>query len=347
MNQKNAWVIAALMVCIFSLSSCKKETTFKVLQFNIWQEGTMVKDGFDAMVGEIVWSGADFVMLSEVRNYNDTRFCDRIVEALRKRGITYYSFYSDDSGVLSRYPLVDTMTVYPLSNDQGSIYKLVADMNGQQVAVYTAHLDYRNCAYYLPRGYDGNTWAKLDGPVTDLDSVLFSNRKSVRDDAIKQFIQEAEKDKLQGRLVLLGGDLNEPSHLDWTEETKDLFDHNGLVVPWDVSLLLQNAGYIDTYRELYPNPVTHPGFTCPAGCPDVDLKRLIWSPEADDRDRIDFIYYLPAEGLSLKHVTVIGPKQDVKRGEIVLEETEDPIEEPLEIWPTDHKAVLATFHFIK
>lgn len=61
--------------------------------------------GFEAVADEIARSKADFVTLSEVRNYHHTRFCDRIVEALKQRGEIYYSFYSEDSGLLSRYPI--------------------------------------------------------------------------------------------------------------------------------------------------------------------------------------------------------------------------------------------------
>ena len=94
-----------LLLIALGLSSCQQEKTFKVLQFNIWQEGAVVKGGFDAIADEIVRSNADFVTLSEVRNYHQTRFCDRIVEVLQQRGQTYYSFYTEDSGLLSRYPI--------------------------------------------------------------------------------------------------------------------------------------------------------------------------------------------------------------------------------------------------
>ena len=67
-------------------------------------------------------------------------------------------------------------------------------MNGQEIAVYTAHLDYRNCAYYDAKGYDGCSWEKRI-PVTDVDSLLVLNRKSMRDDAIALFIQESAKDR--------------------------------------------------------------------------------------------------------------------------------------------------------
>lgn len=323
-------------------ASCRQPETFSVLQFNIWQEGTVVDQGFDAVADEIARTGADFVTLSEVRNYHGTRFADRIVEALQQRGLAYYSFYSDDSGVLSRYPLTDSTTVYPLDDDRGSIYRMVARKGGREYAVYTAHLDYRNCAYYDARGYNGSTW-EPQPPVADLDSLLYLNRLSVRDDAIAHFVATAQKDRKAGRIVILGGDFNEPSYLDWTEATKNMRDHQGLVVPWDVSVILAKAGYKDVYREKYPDPVTHPGFTFPADCPGAALEKLAWSPAADDRDRIDFILYAPYPGLSLADVTLIGPKGDILRGQRVTEETADPILPPLGVWPTDHKAVLATF----
>lgn len=343
---KNSMYTVFLLFTLFFFSACQKRETFKVLQFNIWQEGTVVENGFNAVADEIIRSDADFVTLSEVRNYHNTRFCDRIVEALKERGQTYYSFYTEDSGLLSRYPITDSSTVYPLNDDRGSIYRLVTKKGDQEFAVYTAHLDYRNCAYYDARGYDGNNWEKID-PVTNLDSLLLLNRASVRDDAIARFINKAEKDKGAGRIVILGGDFNEPSHLDWTEATKDMRDHYGLIVPWDVSVILAKAGYKDSYREMFPDPVTHPGFTCPADCPDIALQKLVWSPEADDRDRIDFIMYAPFKGLSLTDVVIIGPQGDILRGERVTEETADPIIAPLGTWPTDHKAVLATFQLKK
>lgn len=340
--KKNVGTALWLLMVMLWLSGCQKDESFRVLQFNIWQEGTVVKGGFDALADEIVRSNADFVTLSEVRNYHNTRFCDRIVEALKQRGQTYYSFYSDDSGLLSRYPISDSLTVYPLNDDRGSVYRMLTEKDGQEFAVYTAHLDYRNCAYYDVRGYNGNNWEK-QAPVTEVDSILILNRASVRDDAIARFIEAAQKDREAGRIVILGGDFNEPSHLDWTETTKDMRDHFGAVVPWDVSVMLEKAGYKDSYRERFPDPVTHPGFTCPGDCPDIALERLVWSPEADDRDRIDFIMYAPHEGLSLTDVTLVGPKGDIVRGKRVTEPTSDPIVEPLAVWPTDHKAVLATF----
>ena len=145
-HEKTSFIYLLLLIAL-GLSSASKRR-LQGSQFNIWQEGAVVKGGFDAIADEIVRSNADFVTLSEVRNYHQTRFCDRIVEALQQRGQTYYSFYTEDSGLLSRYPITDSTTVYPLNDDRGSMYKAITHIGDTEVALYTAHLDYRNCAYY-------------------------------------------------------------------------------------------------------------------------------------------------------------------------------------------------------
>lgn len=332
-----------LLYLVGGLVACQGKKEVKFLQLNVWQEGTSVKDGYEALADEIARVDADFVMLSEVRNYKNTRFCDRITESLKERGKTYYSFYSYDSGLLSKYPIKDSATIFPEKGDHGSIYKLVADMDGQEVAVYTAHLDYLNCSYYLVRGYSGSNWRRLDSAVVNVDSLLADNVASQRDDAIRLFIADAQKELAKNRLVFIGGDFNEPSHLDWTEATKDSADHHGVVIPWTVSTLLEQAGFKDAYRVFYSDPVKNPGYTYPADAPTVDVKRLTWAPESDERERIDFIYYFPAEKLNLTNAVIFGPRGSIRNNERIVENTADVFVEPLGIWPTDHKGVIAEF----
>lgn len=340
---KKLLILAAGLLCMAGRTAGARE--IKVLQLNIWQEGTSVPGGYASLVDEIACADADFVMLSEVRNYNDTRFCDRIVESLKAKGKTYYSFKSKDSGVLSKYPISDSATIFPEKDDHGSMYKLVAALpEGQKVSVYTTHLDYTNCAYYRVRGYDGSTWAELPEPDTDLESIMADNVASQRDDAIRLFIADAARDAAAGNLIFLAGDFNEPSHLDWTEATKDSTDHHGMVVPWTVTTLLEDAGYADSYRVKFPNPVTHPGYTYPADCPGAMMNQLLWAPKADERERIDFIFYRPDKRVKLKDITIFGPKGSVQRGKRMVETSQDPFLLPsTDNWPTDHKGVLATF----
>lgn len=340
MNMKKPiFTLFLLLLTVLVNAKGKKELT--VLQWNIWQEGTVVPGGYEAIVNEVVRLKPDFVTFSEVRNYEGTRFNDRIVEALKEKGLTYYSFYSYDSGLLSRYPLTDSLTVFPEKGDHGSIYKLTTMVDGHPIAVYTAHLDYQNCAYYNVRGYDGSTWKESALPAS-LDELLQMNVASQRDDAIRLFLAEAEKDLRRGYSVILGGDFNEPSHRDWIEKNKDLYDHQGFVVPWTVTTLLENAGLVDAYRQVYPNPLTHPGFTYPSDNPLVKIEKLTWAPKADERERIDFIFYR-SEVFKADKAVVFGPNQSIARSQRVKEKSKDRFLKPLDVWPTDHKGVLVTF----
>ena len=157
--------------------------------------------------------------------------------------------------------------------------------------------------------------------------------------------QDAKKEINLGRAVIIGGDFNEPSHLDWQDDTKDMRGHNGLVITWDCSTLLANEGYVDTFREKHPDAVRYPGFTFPANNEYADLKKLCWSPDADDRERIDFIYYKPNRSLSLKNVSIIGPSGCIFYGKRTDKDSDgdDSFIQPSGTWPTDHKALIADF----
>lgn len=339
---KKLFLLAFLLLSALSANS-KKAGEFTVLQWNVWQEGTSVPGGYDAIINEIVRLKPDFVTFSEVRNYNKSNFSARVLSSLREKGLTYYSFYSYDTGLLSKHPITDSLTVFPENGDHGSIYRLLATVNGRKVAVYTAHLDYLDCAYYNVRGYDGSTWKEIPKPQT-VEEVLKVNTDSQRDDAIKLFIDQAHKDMANGYSIILGGDFNEPSHRDWLETNKDMYDHNGMVIPWTVTTLLEEAGFIDSYREIYPDPLTHPGFTYPSDNLLIAPEKLTWAPKADERDRIDFIFY-QGKRLQAEKAIIFGPKSSIVRSQRVKETSKDKFLLPKGVWPTDHKGLLVTFRF--
>ncbi len=254
-------VLAALAALALN-NAAAKEREICVMQFNVWQEGTSVPGGFEAMADEIARQAPDIVTLSEVRNYHDTRFCDRIVEALAKRGLTYHSFYSTDTGLLSRTEITDSAVIFPYIDDHGTVHKLVTEIDGHRVAAYTAHLDYLDDTYYEVRGYDGNSWKEID-PITDHDELMRRNLLSQRDEAARLAAADIAREREAGSLIFLGGDLNEPSGLDWTEATASTADHRGVVIKWPTIEILHDAGLVDTYRAIYPDPVEYPGYTYP------------------------------------------------------------------------------------
>ncbi|MFO1492844.1 MAG: endonuclease/exonuclease/phosphatase family protein [Kiritimatiellia bacterium] len=141
-----------------------------------------------------------------------------------------------------------------------------------------------------------------------------------------------------GRPVLVLGDFNEPSHLDWTDgyaaRGADRWVRNPTAAPlrpriaWEGSRTLLSAGLQDAYRVIHPDPVANPGntWTPPyaAGTPG----RRPWEDQV--LDRIDFLYFA-GDGFSVVQAAVIGEAR----------ETSDIVHPGP--WPSDHRAVLSVF----
>ena len=117
--------------------------------------------------------------------------------------------------------------------------------------------------------------------------------------------------------VLLGGDFNIWSHLDWQKETKIL--HQGLIVDWWTTSMFAKAGLTDSYRDVHKDALNKPGIT--------------WDqPGKKDEHRIDYIFY---KGEKIKAI-----QSDIKK--------ENPnsilrINEKEFMYPSDHGLVFTTF----
>lgn len=323
-----------LLICYAFCSLLASAGEVKVLQINLWNEMSMIKGGDTALINEINRLNPDIILFCEIRT---DQFIPSLIQTLKKDGKDYYGDSFKDVGILSKHEIIETKAL----PDVVTVLKGRLRIKGQEVVIYSAHLDYTHYACYLPRGYNGVTWKKMDASETDSRIIEKANRKSLRDEAIQAVIIDTEQE--QGKFILLGGDFNEPSHFDWQEDTKDHWDHHGTIVNWDCSVMLEQAGFKDAYRTKYPNPLTHPGFTYPANNQDVALDKLDWVPDADGRDRIDFIYYRTTEKNRLKEVAIIGPPGSIAYNKRTKEQGKDHLITPLGVWPSDHRGVFATF----
>lgn len=326
----------------------------RVLQFNVWQEGTSVAGGLEKIVAVVLAARADVVAFSEVRNYKGQDWTTKVLAELKRQAPAqefHGQFIGGDVGLISRYPFASTHKVFDGSkSDAGSIMAWTLALPGSKsLTVASAHLDYQHYALYWVRGYHGghaDGWGprkpRPDGSpdcVTDVESLLKYNNESRRDEAIAAFLAFAktQEDKTPGVPIVLCGDFNEGSHLDWTERTKDRFDHRGVVLPWDNSRALEAAGFRDTYRQVQPDEVDYPGITWPATA--VGKKTTSWAIGADERDRIDFIY--AGRGLRTKDAWIVGPNSCFVGTSIVANPGKDAFLAADLPWPSDHKAVLA------
>ncbi|ALE06862.1 endonuclease [Arthrobacter sp. ERGS1:01] len=321
--------------------SSSSQVTLKVLVLNAWHGGTKVPGGVGMIADIIRESGASLVLIPEA-----TETTPDIVATLNAHGLNFQHGTTGDSAIISAYPIGEATPLPGMT-------KAIVRVGAVEIAAYAAHLEYRWYATYLPRGYGPGApsgefsehgWAKIpSGPVTDTARVARVNEDSGRPQAIAQFLEDADNERRHGRVVIMGGDFNEPSALDWTSRTAQLFDHNGVVLPWASTQALGDAGFVDAYRHQHPDPATHPGFTWPASNPLVEANELSWAREADERDRIDFVFHHPDHRLRLTDARLAGPRESIVRSQRVVESGKDSFVLAEMPWPTDHKAVLAIY----
>ena len=152
----------------------------------------------------------------------------------------------------------------------------VRDKAAREFIAYSIWLDYRAFLGYELR----------DKPsISDKELLLAESVRSSRLPQARALLAHlAEEGHLDAAVpVLVGGDWNTPSHLDWTPDTARVFARRR-ALPLPVSLAMSAAGFVDAFRAVHPNPVQHPGIT--------------WSPMYRSRsdgktqafDRIDRLY---------------------------------------------------------
>jgi hypothetical protein len=154
--------------------------------------------------------------------------------------------------------------------------------------------------------------------------VLRSERLS-RLPAIRPSLRAARKLQRQGIPVFLTGDFNSPSFYDWTPATVGTRPALRYPLNWPVSEAVVRAGFRDSYRTVYPDPVTDPGLTWPV---HRDLPG--WNPTpATPLDRVDFIYATP----------LATPTASV----LVGEPGGPQISAVVKPFPSDHREIASTF----
>lgn len=340
--------IVAIVILQLSVFHSQAQQELKLLTFNVWQEGTEVVDGLDKIRDVILEVNPDIVCFVEVRNYKNEDWTTKIVNALREKGFEYFRGYGGgDVSLISKFPIINSKLIY---KGEGSIVNFEIDFNEKKIIVACAHLDYTYYACYLPRGYNGGTpnWKMVDDgngspkPIIDSKEISKYNLASERDEQMNAFLNSI---KNETKPVILMGDFNEPSHLDWTESTKNLFGHNGAVIKWESTLEIEKAGFTDTYREYFPDEKKNPGITWPSFT--HGKKSTSWTPKSDERDRIDFIFY-KGVGIKTTFVSLVGPKESYAYDKIDTTHTtkENFMADKLK-WPSDHKAVFCVLKFDK
>ena len=135
----------------------------------------------------------------------------------------------------SKYPIIDSLEIFKPFNAQAA----VIDVDGQPLLFVNIWL------HYLPDSFEGIKKLMSDS--------LIANEGPTRLKEITAIMKAVDSFEKKLKMpVVMGGDFNSPSHLDWVESTKEF--HYGKVVQWPVSKLMLEHGYTDSFREAHPDP---------------------------------------------------------------------------------------------
>lgn len=225
-----------LLVTVFIGCTEKTENPqLKVLVWNIWHGGndeSLPSDGRPSVIDIIKKSEADLVLMIET--YGSAPLISD------STGLDYH-LISSNLCIYSRFPISKKLafTDSISSFNFGGVEIMAFD--SIPIAVFDTWL------HYLPD-------TRLAPTHLPEDSVLAWENRGSRDDEVFKIVNSIKSyiSNSKNIPVILGGDLNSHSHLDWTEATKDTFNHGGAVINWTVSRALTEAGFTDSYRKINP-----------------------------------------------------------------------------------------------
>lgn len=246
---------------------------FKVLVFNIEYGGDETTDK--------VIRALDADVVGVLESYN------RLPEIAANTGYPYFNLGLQ---ILSKFPILEPSGAHGL-------YAFIEVQPGYVVALFNAHLDY---VQFGPM---------LLNEGMPIAQVMVSENE-VRASSMRILIPHMQKLVQQGFPVILTGDFNEPSSLDYTQKAVEARWGTSESVPWPVSEALFGIGMRDTFREIHPDPVEKPAQT-----------------HLTDGDRIDYVY-------------AGGPVITVDSS-LVGEPGGSDVDLSFDPWTSDHRAVLS------
>jgi len=268
---KTLRTLILIQALIFCGDFYAQKETFKVMAWNILHGGNDIENGQQNVVKIIREINPDVILM--VETYGSGPYIAKELgynfHLIAQRG-TALDDQSVNLSVFSKFPFGERIdTDYPFF------------LGGTEIIINDVKMHFfSNWFHYLPWNNEpekmGKTveelleWEKTEHRYKMIQKVLpYFNKYASQSDSIP---------------VIVGGDMNSPSHLDWSEKTKKI--HNNLVVPWYATKVFEDMGYTDSFREKNPNPLKKPGIT--------------WDNKTrNDSNRIDYIFY---KGKNLKAI---------------------------------------------
>ena len=270
-----AIILLLLAPALFSCTGHNAAVTtdsLTLLSWNVFHGGhtqAYPVQGCEGTIGILKKSNADVITMVETYGSSD-HVADSLGYAHR--------LLSRNLSIYSRDPSVETYT-FPDSIDSFNFGGVMIDKGGRKIRIFATWL------HYLP------DICTLKPDTMSVEAIMAWEEAGTRDDEIRKILSVltpyiAQTDSIP---IIMGGDFNVHSHLDWTEATQTLYGHGGKVVPWIVSTLMEQSGFKDSFREINPDPVQNLGVTWRYGYGPNGFEGY---QNNQRNDRIDFIYYM-------------------------------------------------------
>ena len=311
-------LLAALLVAAGATAA--QATDLTVMSFNVWVGGANEQKPVDETVAVIKAVNPDIIGIQETRLESDpctADVCPAVGDSVAPKlaaalGYHYYDQTKQNdalwaNAILSRYPIGKATP-----NDTG--VEIMVD--GRKVQVFNIHLD---DSPYQPYQLLGIEYG--DAPFLKTADEAVKAAEATRGAALKLLFDDmAAAGEADAAFVF--GDFNEPSHRDWTESAVKA-GLQPLVVPFPTVKAIEDKGFVDTFRAIYPDAGAKPGMT--------------WTPTSeptakdDHHDRIDFAL-ARAKDLQVISAGIVGEK--APEADIVVTP-----------WPSDHRATMAKVKF--
>ena len=298
------------MAVVMPLHAQTEAASVRVMSYNLHRGGVvMLKQPLSQTAKAIQMAKADIVGIQETRSPRG----DKLEELADLLGWNHDM--GKGSNILTRYEILKPLY-------RGVKVKLDS---GSHAYIFNLHLPSHPYQPYQLLGIRPK-WHKHTNNITFIktEAETIEWAKKARGAEIGKLLRQVKSIPDKEVPVFVVGDFNEPSHLDWTEAAAKAGRHP-IKVAYPTSSSMLEAGFTDSYRTLYPDEMKNPGIT--------------WSPAykvGDPRthhDRIDFVYF-KGKGLEVKDVKIVGENE--KNADLVVTP-----------YPSDHRAVVATFTVAK
>ena len=295
-------------------SNYTNDKIFKVFSFNIEYGAESFSTDVAAQI--IKDTDADLIAIQEASTKPAN--IDASEEIAKKLSYHHMYFPINDTAIISKYPIekIDTnlACIVKVNVDDSDYTQDSYKSSNHSVYFISAHFSdfpYQpNQVMNIPYCTDKSGKTVCQKPYShELDEYeIIRGATTARGDIVDKLLELACKLK-ETATVIIAGDFNEPSHLDWTARAAEAGIHPK-EIRYPTSRKFLSCNFIDTYRAVYSDEVKDPGYTWPTQDPGYPFRN----------DRIDFIY-------------VGGPtidREKIKSCDIVKT-------------PSDHYAILSSF----